>query len=82
VRDSREVAEGDEACSDCSEATVAKPLVERKEEARMDRCKFLAGNEAAVLLAANIVAGAVVEVDEVVVGSINKAVGGMSNGYM
>lgn len=37
MRDSREVAEGDEACSDCSEATVAKPLVERREEARMER---------------------------------------------
>jgi hypothetical protein len=60
VRDSREVADGEEACSDCSEATVAKPLVEREEElmrgrAKRECCGFLAGNEAAVLLAANIV---------------------------
>lgn len=59
MRDSREVAEGEEACCDCSEATVAKPLVVRREEARTERWKFLAGNEAAVLLAANIVGGSV-----------------------
>jgi hypothetical protein len=59
VRDSREEAEGEDGCC-WSEATVAKPLEARYEPGRNEcgrlkrDCCVLAGNEAAVLLAANI----------------------------